>query len=507
VDTNGEALEFWTAAERVGRVRSLYAEGHVIAEGLAAVAVKAETPTEARLKVVQGWMPVLGPCTATDFANRFGVSASFWLQGLLEMEMAGTILRGRFCGPDVASDGPEKLEWCERNVLRRIHRRTVNALRAQVEPVSAAVYMEWLLSWQHLTAQTQLSGESGVLEAIAGLAGFEAPAIAWETELLPRRVANYDPRWLDALCLGGRVGWGRFSPHPALTEERAASALPRAIVPTSMAPITFFLREDCEWMTGLALPPANGGMDCFSPNALAALACLRDRGACFVADLVRWTKLTRHEAERALWELAAGGLATADGFDNLRALIDPRRRSVAQLPREVGGGARKAHASGRWCLLRPAGEEILTAGQLDEALASTCRTLLRRYGVLFRELLARENVASRWKDVLAMLRRMEARGEVRGGRFVTGVSGEQYCLPEVMASLRESKQRAGRGSFVEVPATDPVNLAGILTGGERMTATPGRVLALRDGFPVSDKPVDLHACALQQTALQTSLVV
>jgi ATP-dependent Lhr-like helicase len=321
-------------------------------------------------------------------------------------------------------------------------------------------------------------------------------------------VANYDPRWLDALCLSGRVGWGRFSPHPALTEERAASAAPRAIVPTSVAPITFFLRDDCDWMVAMTCASAGGAYECFSANARATLACLRERGACFLADVVRLTKLSKGECERALWELAAGGLATADGFDNLRVLIDPRRRSVAQLPREIGGGARKAHAAGRWCLLNASLEEPATAGQQDEALASTCRMLLRRYGVLFRELMTREQVGPKWRDLLAMLRRMEARGEVRGGRFVTGVSGEQYALADAMVSLRESKKHAGRGECVEVAAADPMNLAGILTAGERVSGMPGRVVVFRDGLVNSAESSEIPgAMLLDSNVVQGSLVM
>jgi ATP-dependent Lhr-like helicase len=479
VDTNGEAREFWVAAERLTRVRLICAHCAIKSQDIADIPGKEESTGEARLKLVQGWTPILGPCTARDFARDFGLIAEQWVQSLLQMEMAGTILRGRFAGPAVAADDLANMEWCERHVLQRIHRRTLNALRKQVEPVSPEVYLHWLLGWQHLTASTQLSGEAGVLHALTCLAGFEAPAIAWETELLPRRVANYDPRWLDALCLSGRVGWGRFSPHPALTEERAASLAPRAIVPTSVAPITFFLRDDCDWMLAMQ-PVADDAREfhCLSAQARSTLEVLRQHGACFVAEIQRRSKLGKNECERALWELAAAGLATADGFDNLRALIDPRRRSVAQLPRELaramGGSARKAHAAGRWCLLHEANAEPPTAGERDEAVASTCRVLLQRYGVVFRELMERERFMPKWRDLLAMFRRMEARGEVRGGRFVTGVSGEHYALPEAMASLRATRDRAMPHQPVEVAASDPINLAGILQPGERVPPMAGK---------------------------------
>jgi ATP-dependent Lhr-like helicase len=451
-------------------------------------------------------MPVLGPVTALDLERHFGVAASEWVKALLQMEMSGAVLRGRFAGPVVAADDLSQTEWCERNVLQRIHRRTMATLRKQIEPVTPAVHMQWLLGWQHLTPRTQLSGEAGVLEALRGLQGFEAPAIAWEREILPARVTNYDPRWLDALCLSGRVGWGRFSPHPALTEERAASAAPRAIVPTSMAPITFFVRDDAEWMlalAGMAAGREESLAACLSPAARSVLTVLRERGACFLADVVRWAKLAKAEVERALWELAAAGVASADGFDNLRVLIDPRRRAVAQWPRELGGGARKASAAGRWCVLLPAGE--LTASQHDDAVASTCRMLLQRYGVLFRELMGREQVGPRWRELLAMLRRMEARGEVRGGRFVTGCSGEQFCLPDALEGLRAERQQL-RDECISVPACDPMNLVGVSLPGERVSAMPGRSVLFERGLVKSADnvgPVELvpELAAVQELPL------
>jgi ATP-dependent Lhr-like helicase len=489
IDTNREARDLWVAAERLPRVRRVFDGWQLRADGLAQVSAKEETPAEALLKLLQGWMPLLGPVTATELSTHFGVAAGEWVKALLQMEMSGTVLRGRFLGPQVAADDLAQTEWCERNVLQRIHRRTMATLRKQVEPVLPAVHMQWLLGWQHLTPRTQLSGEAGLLEALRGLQGFEAPAIAWEREILPARVTNYDPRWLDALCMSGRVGWGRFSPHPALTEERAVSAVPRAIVPTSMAPITFFLRDDAEWMqllTGCGQGREQQLAACLSPAARAVLAVLQERGACFLADVVRWTKLSKAECERALWELAAAGVASADGFDNLRMLIDPKRRAVAQWPRELGGGARKAQAAGRWCLLLAGGD--LTAGMHDEAVANTCRMLLQRYGVLFYELMGREQVGPKWRELLAMLRRMEARGEVRGGRFVTGCSGEQFCLPEVLEGLRAARKQDLR-ECVAVPACDPMNLVGVSLAGERVAAMPGKVVVFEGGLVKGESEV------------------
>jgi ATP-dependent Lhr-like helicase len=479
IDANGEWREFWVPAERVAQARLVFAGRTLeLSDGVREFDAGSETSDTARLKMMQGWAPLLGPMTSRDMERWFGVEAREWMKALLQMEMAGTMLRGKFEGPAVAADDLENVEWCERHLLQRIHRRTLNALRKQIEPVSAAEHLRWLLRWQHLAPRTQLGGEMGVLEALRGLAGFEAPAISWERELLTARVAGYDPAWLDALCLSGQVGWGRLSPHPALTEERAASAEPRAIVPTSVAPVTFFVREDADWMRAFEGVKRNADWkSCLSPAALAVLNVLTERGASFLADVMRFAKLEKAEAGRALWELAAAGLATADGFDNLRTLISPRavRRGKSQ--------PRKAGALGRWGLLGAGASEdvVMTAGEKDEALASACRMLLRRYGVMFRELLERESVAPKWRDLVAMLRRMEARGEVRGGRFVTGFSGEQYALPEALEGLRAMRGRGEMQERVVVAATDPLNLIGVTLPGERVSVMPGKTVTYAPG--------------------------
>ena len=238
------------------------------------------------------------------------------------MEMQGLLMRGAFEHPATTED--HDIEWCERRILQRIHRRTMSTLRKQIEAVTPAVYMRWLLNWQHLAPQTQLSGEEGVLEALHQLEGFEAPAIEWERTVLPARVANYDPRWLDALCLSGAVGWGRISPHPAWSTGDGAA--PRRVIPTNAAPITFYIRETADWL------PHALSQQCveeaklqqaLSPEALQVRALLQQRGACFSNDIQRILNLSKQQTQHALWELATAGLAAADGFDQLRAMMDP----------------------------------------------------------------------------------------------------------------------------------------------------------------------------------------
>ncbi|HEX8983952.1 MAG TPA: hypothetical protein VF767_00920, partial [Bryobacteraceae bacterium] len=368
-------------------------------------------------------------------------------------------------------------EWCERRLLARIHRLTVGRLRKEIEPVTPAQFLNWLLAWQHVAPGTQVRGERGLLEVLHQLQGFEVPANAWEQQVLACRIADYDPKALDQLCLTGAVGWGRLSPHPATLES--AGEPRRRVIPTSVAPITFFLRDDAEWMP--LEPPISQETATLSEAARQVLEFLRQRGASFFADIVRGTFRLKAEVETALWELVAAGIVTADGFDNLRSLIDPKRRSG----QGRGRLSRPRHAAGRWALLYPAAEpEPVSAESRARRTESICWMLLRRYGVVFRELLARESVAPRWRELLLAFRRLEDRGEIRGGRFVSGFLGEQFALPMAVESLRAARRREPAGAMITVSAADPLNLVGIVVPGERVPAISGKYVAFRDGATV-----------------------
>jgi ATP-dependent helicase Lhr and Lhr-like helicase len=343
--------------------------------------------------------------------------------------------------------------------------------------VTSAAFMRWLMRWQHVAPGTQVRDERGALEVLRQLQGFEMPASAWERHVLARRISNYDPKFLDQLCLTGAVGWGRLSPHPAMLED--ASGSQRRVVPTSVAPITFFVRDDAEWM---ALPgvrsahrEAEQEIKGLSPGAREVLNFLRARGASFFPDIVRGSERLKAEVETALWELVAAGLVTADGFDNLRALIDPKRRAG----QGSGKSNRPRHSAGRWSLLAP-----LEGGDTSRALETVCRVLLQRYGVVCRELLVRESMLPRWRDLLITFRRLEDRGEIRGGRFISGLVGEQFALPIAVDSLRAMKNAPASGETITISAADPLNLAGILVPGERVPAISGKSVSFRDGVLV-----------------------
>ncbi|HSA92768.1 MAG TPA: DEAD/DEAH box helicase [Terriglobales bacterium] len=463
---------YWVATERARTFAILFPEAR-FERPLPEIAGEASSRDDALLALVTGWMQHSGPTTSSELALALGLEEREVEQQMLRLEAAGTILRGSFRNHQTtpSPNQPIPHEWCDRRLLARIHQLTLGTLRKQIEPVTAAQFLRWLLRWQHLADGAQLRGERGVLEAVRQLQGFEIPANAWEPQVLARRVAGYDPKALDQLCLTGAVGWGRLSPHPATLEDSAAGR--RRVVPTSVAPITFFVREEADWM--LPRRPEEDQGTGLSHGAQELLGYLRQRGASFFADLVRGTGRLKAEVETALWELVAAGLVTADGFDNLRALIDPKRRSG----HGAGRVARPRHSTGRWSLLY-AGENA----DRVRAVEATCRMLLQRYGVVFRDLLARETIVPKWRELLDAFRRLEARGEVRGGRFVSGFLGEQFALPVAVDSLRATRKLEPSGETIVVSAADPLNLVGILVPGERVPAVSGRFVTYCDGVPV-----------------------
>ena len=487
----------WVAAERIADCASIFSPKEYVTDS--------DTKPATTLRCVQGWLQILGPVTANGLGLKLGLAATDIFQAFLTMELQGLLLRGNFeAAPSTEAIEDHDIEWCERRILQRIHRLTVGTLRKQVEPVPPAVYMRWVLGWQHLAPQTKLAGEEGVLTALTQLEGFEAPAIEWERTLLPARVADYNPAWLDALCLSGAVGWGRVSPHPAWSEGDGKA--PRRVIPTNAAPITFYVRDTADWLPhALAAQCVEEEylVAALSPDALAVRSILRARGACFSADLERQLGLPKQAAQHALWELATAGLAAADGFDQLRGMMDPRRKSAAASPSSLAKRGAARTTAGRWSLLcdhvepnaeplaKPTPAErqasaIAKARRTDAAIESAARMLLQRYGVLFRDLLARESNAPKWRELQPMLRRLEARGEVRGGRFVTGFGGEQFALPEAVESLRAARHQRSQEE-INLAAADPMNLAGIVVPGERIPAVPGRFVRFRDGVAIPEE--------------------
>ena len=497
--TDQAGRRYWVAAERVRSFSALFPQAE-FSRTLADVESGQISREDALLALVSGWMSHIGPATASQLGEVLGLGAPEIEQALLRMEASGTVLRGQFTGIGgkrtgvSAAHNTSEIEWCERRLLARIHRLTVGMLRKQIEPVTAAQFMRWLMRWQHVAPGTQVTGERGTLEVLRQLQGFEIPANGWERQVLARRVADYDPKWLDQLCLTGAIGWGRLSPHPATLDSGGSTQgggpqRQRRVIPTSVAPITFFVREEADWMgltqnphfsqhAGAAERSSNSGL---SSGAQTVLDFLRQRGASFFADIVRGTGKLKAEIETVLWELVAAGLVTADGFDNLRSLIDPKRRAG----QGSGRTARPRHNAGRWALLHA--DVIIERARAIEA---ACWMLLRRYGIVIRDLLARESNLPTWRELLMGFRRLEDRGEIRGGRFVDGFLGEQFALPVAVESVRAMRNLPLTGETMILSAADPLNLVGILVPGERIPAISGKTVSYRDGIAVPPDAMD-----------------
>jgi ATP-dependent Lhr-like helicase len=392
--------------------------------------------------ILRGWLDSTGPARAADLAARLGLTLEAVEIALAQLEGEGQVLRGHF----TPGESGGAVEWCNRRILARIHRMTLGTLRREIEPVTTAEYVRFLHRWQHVAPSSRLHGIDGTLHVVRQLAGYEIPAAAWEASVLPARIAGYKREYLDRLCYSGEVMWGRLSPHPALEADVESR---RRVRPTKLAPIALFPRDD---FAALAVARQGANSPALSPAAVDVLAEIERRGAPFFNDISRGTDRLPSEIEEALWQLVAAGLVTADGFDALRSLIDAKRRLG-----DKGRRARPRSSGGRWTQLTTTTEEID-----PDAFA---RLLLARWGVVFRDVVARESLAPPWRRLLAALRRMEARGEIRGGRFVSGYVGEQFALPEAVDALRAARRAGEDGSEIVVGAYDPLMIASALLPG------------------------------------------
>jgi ATP-dependent Lhr-like helicase len=478
------------AAERVPLVRALFPDTRL---DLQALPGDAEVEREqAARQVVRGWVEVLGPTTTRELTALLGLSTYDVDAALVKVESVGQVLRGRFR----PSAPPDEVEWCDRRLLQRIHRLTVGRLRREIAPLSPQDFMRFLFRWHHLDAESKLRGPAGVARVISLLQGFEAPAAAWERELIPSRMKQYVGEWLEHACFSGEVAWGRLTtrevapPSPAprrgLPVEAPAPVKARRPTVTRAASLTFARRADLDWLLEAARPElrlADGPLvpaDLSGP-ARDVLGVLERRGACFFAELQSGSRRLASEVEDALWELLARGLITGDAVQNLRVLQSPKlRRRQRALQR---GGP------GRWSLLQC--HERTEPGALEEKLAWL---FLHRYGVVFRDLVVREPLAPPWRELLVVYRRLEARGELRGGRFLSGFAGEQFALPEAVEVSRAVRRTPPSGEAIRVAAVDPLNLTGVVTPGARVPSVLGHHVVYVDGVPragvSADVPLD-----------------
>ena len=455
----------WVATERIPLALAAYPGAWLEPEPPIPIPSSTDvTHDEAVLTLVRGRVECSGPFTEAQMAQVLGLSTSDVGIAIAQLEAEGLVLRGRF-RPEATGE-----EFCDRRILARIHRSTIDTLRKQIEPVPAATFIRFLLQWQHADGASCVREEGGLLDIVEMLQGFETAAGAWESELLSSRVSDYDPSVLDRLCLGGEVVWGRPTRHPVNGDARP----PGRVALTRTTPITLALRESLDWLLD------QSAVEDSEPGGSSAdvLAYLSIRGASFLSEIVASTRRLPSQVEEALWSLAAAGRVTSDGIWALRQRIKGSHnggRRVQSRGRQGRSSRRPGYS--RWSLL----EALEPQPDVVEAKA---RQLLRRYGLVFPELLAREPMAPSRRELGQMLRLLEARGEIRGGRFVAGFVGEQFALPEAVEMLRRVKSTEPKGRLTAVSACDPLNIVGILTPGERVPAVLGNRIVFRDGVPL-----------------------
>jgi ATP-dependent Lhr-like helicase len=472
-DTKVPRTTLWVAAERLPQFQALWPEAE-LDPPIAAPALYAErcwSPDEALVEILRGRLEGLGPVAEAALAAPLGLASSDIAAALAALETEGFAMRGRF------TPGADAEEWCERRLLARIHRYTVNRLRAEIQPVAARDFLRFLFEWQRVALDTRMEGPDALEVLVRQLEGFEAPAGAWETEILPARLDGYEPAWLDDQCLAGRIVWARLRPRTVRPNGGE-----RSPAPVRTTPIALLARRHAGLWASLSPTdePAR-------PSARAQMVadCIRQLGASFFDELVEGTGLLRPQVEEALAELVAAGLVNSDSFGGLRALLMPADRRGSR------AGARRRRttifgmeAAGRWTLARRA--PVASAAPRPEAVEHLARILLLRYGVVFWRLLEREAAwLPPWRDLLRVYRRLEARGEIRGGRFVAGFSGEQFALPDAVGRLREIRRKPPSGEWISLSGADPLNLAGILVAGPKLAALTGNRLLYRDGLPVA----------------------
>ncbi|HKR69158.1 MAG TPA: DEAD/DEAH box helicase [Streptosporangiaceae bacterium] len=465
VGTSGGQL--WAAVERLPHIVALYGDAVIDPAGSGPGDGEPADEDAAAAMLLRGHLECRGPSTVAALSEATVLRETLVARGLATLEQEGFAIAGRFTSPDAEE------EYCARRLLARIHGYTRDRRRREVEPVTARDFMRFLLRWQHVATGSRREGRFGLLSVIEQLQGFELAAGIWENAVFAARVDGYRRDWLDELCLSGQVSWGRLSVKDMTLDAAAAPSRP-----SRATPITLALRDDLSWLLRAArgdLSPAEPGPG----GTLAVLEALRTQGALFRHDLVAVTGLPAEEIDRALWDAVSRGLVTADGFRAVRSLLRrgtresfPPRRGLRRGVRGTTGGA-----SGRWSLL----PTPLSGPDRDELAEAVAEQLAARWGVVFRDLIFRESLAVPWRDVLWAFRRMEARGTIRGGRFVTGFSGEQYAHPDAIDVLRAIRKKPRSGEQVRISAADPLNLTGVILPGPRVPAISANIVTLTDG--------------------------
>jgi ATP-dependent Lhr-like helicase len=491
----GSDAKFWVAAERLNQLRAIHPDVSLSPQIELPLPYANESWNfeDALVEILRGRLEGLGPVTVAGLAQSFSLPADRIQIALAKLEGEGFAMQGQFTpGQSIGRDAggpqagmPTLPEWCSRRLLARIHRYTLNRLRKEIEPVSAADFMRFLFVWQKVAPEHRVEGASSVAPILDQLEGFEAPAGSWESEILPARITDYDPGWLDALCVSGRLTWLRLSP-PRLSPDKVSTSSP-----VRSTPMVLLNRKNVR-IWAAAFPPRENGAQ-LSTNTQTVYEYLEEHGASFFVDIVSGTALLASMVEEALGELVFRGMVTADSFTGLRALLTPlsktTHRAVAKRRRR-NKAVYSMDDAGRWVRLGTHASGGPHAGGMRtdadrETLEAIALKLLQRYGVIFRKILDRESISVPWRDLLRVLRRLEARGEIRGGRFVGGFSGEQFATAEAVQLLRSIRRAPADGSMISLSAADPLNLLGIVLPTGRLAPSASNRVLYRDGAPIA----------------------
>ncbi|HEU5460270.1 MAG TPA: DEAD/DEAH box helicase [Pyrinomonadaceae bacterium] len=470
------AKRLWVAAERLPQITAVYPNPDLEPTIAAPESVSRTTWTfeDALVEIIRGRLEGLGPVTIEQLVASSGLNKLEIETALLRLEAEGFVIRGKF------TPGTTETEWSARRLLARIHSYTLNRLRQEIEPVATTDFIRFLLAWQKVAPDHQMEGPESLMAIVEQLEGVEAPAAAWEGELLPARMVEYDPTWLDALCLSGELVWARLTP----LARSAESERTRGSGPVRNTPIALLRRKNFALWSSVFPQPALTITSEFSTTTQMVYDYLAMRGASFFTDIVENTKLLRSQVEEALADLVANGVVVSDSFAGLRALLTPgSKKTQAASRRKHRQPVYDMVSAGRWSILQ---RSNVTPNTLDPALAEEVAwALLKRYGVVFKRLLEREGIAVPWRVLLRTCHRLEARGDIRGGRFVGGISGEQFALPEAIGMLRSIRRAGAQESLISVSAADPLNLVGIIVPGSRITAHTSNRVLYHDGAPIA----------------------
>ena len=471
------STKLWVGAERLPQLQVIYPKAELqpsisAPESVARITWGVE---EALVEIIRGRLEGLGPVTVEQLVSSSGLNKLEIETALLRLEAEGFVIRGKF------TPGITDTEWSARRLLARIHSYTLNRLRQEIEPVASSDFIRFLLAWQKVAPDHQMEGPESLKAIIEQLEGFEAPAAAWEGELLPARMVEYDPAWLDALCLSGEVVWARLTrlSRSAAVESGERS---RGSGPVRNTPIALLRRKNFALWSSVFPQPAPTTTSEFSTTTQMVYDYLMTRGASFFTDIVENTKLLRSQVEEALADLVANGIVVSDSFAGLRALLTPgSRKTQAAARRKHRQPVYEMASAGRWSILQRTNETQNDATLTEEVAWA----LLKRYGVVFKRLLEREGVTLPWRVLLRFYHRLEARGEIRGGRFVAGISGEQFALPEAIGMLRAIRRAGAQESLISISAADPLNLVGTIIPGSRITAHTSNRVLYQDGAPIA----------------------